>query len=298
MNSNIIFLDDTPSLRDEEIVDHFASNISKLSETFLAIKKIRPDIQIHMNTRFFELRISESIILQNISKQLQNTVKEELLSFKVNLQKNPYSLGSDSKLESYWGMQVLYNQHPYDSLIWTYLLDSLVISFDKKLLNWNTETIEAQLLNIEDEDVGEENIEIRHACNPHHVKIYHGWFSTFENPPKLEEFLESPNNFLSQIKLLDEAKDNIRELRNFYTSIYNTLATVNSDLLNWDQQSEIAFSLKNAGGEHKKRKQVLDDAGLKGYEAHFFFTGIAGRIHYKLIGNTVEVKYIGKKIGV
>lgn len=39
MNSNIIFLDDTPSLRDEEIVDHFASNISKLSETFLAIKK-------------------------------------------------------------------------------------------------------------------------------------------------------------------------------------------------------------------------------------------------------------------
>jgi hypothetical protein len=297
MKTNIIFLDDTPSLLDEEIVDHFASNISKLSETFLAIKKTRPDIQIHMNTKFFELRISENIILQNISKQLKNSVKEELLSFKFNLQKNPYSLGNDDKLDSYWGMQVLYNRHPYDSLIWSYLLDSIVISFHKKKLDWNTETINALLLNIEDEDVDEETIDIRHACNPQHIETYQEWFSKSETPPLLEEFLEVPNKFLTQIRLLDEAKDNIRELRSFYPSLYNTLSIINTNLLNWDQQSEITFSVKNAAGEHQQRKKVLKDAGLEGYEAHFYFTGISGRIHYKLVDNFVEIKYIGKKIG-
>ena len=299
MKSNIIFLDDTPSLLDEEIADHFVNNIKKLSKTLIALKKIRPCIQMHMNTNFFQLKISDTIVLQNIPNQLKSLVKEELLSFKTNLQKNPYSFENDDKLERYWGIQVLYNNENYESLIWSYLLDSIVISFEKNRLNWNSADINALLLDLnnDEEDIFQENLNIRHANIPEHVIIHNSWISKFETQPVLDEFLKDPAKFLSQIILLDEAKDNIRGLGTFYPSIFETLSIVNNDLVKWDQKSEINFSVKNATGEHQKRKKILADAGLEGYEAHFFFTGIAGRIHYKLNGKILEIKYVGKKIG-
>ena len=92
MKSNIIFLDEKPALLDEEIPQCFVENFEKLSKLLLALKKIRPVFYIHLNTPFFQMKISENITLQEIPKELMHQVKEEMRSLKLQLQKLLVSL--------------------------------------------------------------------------------------------------------------------------------------------------------------------------------------------------------------
>lgn len=299
MNSNIVFLDSSPSLLNEEINEHFVENIKLLIRTFLLMKKVRPNIQVNLDTNFFDIKISNETVIRDIPNDLKHQVIEEFRILKFNLQKSPYSIDNEDKFNQYFGIDVRYLDISYNSLIWTYLIDSMVISFDKKKLDWNSDYIQAEITNINEENEINELVQLRHVCNESHVSSHINWLSEFEEIPDIDVFLNKTNDFFSQIILLDEAIDNLKNLQNHYPAIYKTLSKVNNDLLKWDENTPLNLSKKSAQGEHKKRKQILKDLGYEGYEAHISFTGnIAGRIHYKIIKNFMEIKYIGKKIGI
>lgn len=297
MKSNIIFLDEKPALLDEEIPVFFVENIKEFSQLLLSLKKIRPVFHIHLNTPFFQMKVSENIVLQKIPKALMHQVKEEIQSFKLQLQKNPYSINSEDKIDLYWGVDVKYNNDSYASLVWTYLLDSMVLSFKHNIQNWQSDIINVSLFDMNEDPSIEEKIGLRHANNVDHINTHIDWISENENIPEIQEFLNDPSKFMPNIILLDEAKENLRELETYYANIYNSLSKVNTDLIKWDGTSEPIFSIKNAKGEGDTRTGILKKLGYEGYEAHFYFTGIAGRIHYKLVNKMIEIKYIGKKLG-
>lgn len=299
MKSNIIFLDEKPALLDEEIPQYFVENFEKLSKLLLALKKIRPVFYIHLNTPFFQMKISENITLQEIPKELMHQLKEEMRSLKLQLQKNPYSINNEDKIDLYWGIDAKHNNVSYESLVWTYLLDSMVISFKNNIQKWNSHMIDVSLFDMNNGDSEvEQNINIRHANEVNHINSHIDWIIEHETIPSLQEFLDNPINFLSNINLLNEAKDNLRTLEAYYPIIYNSLSKVNIDIIKWDEKSELVFSIKNAKGEGQTRTEILKKLGYEGYESHFYFTGIAGRIHYKIVNKIIEIKYIGKKIGV
>lgn len=300
MKSNIIFFDCTPSLIDEQIPEYFPENIRDLENLIKSIKVLRPSVQINLDTSIFDLKISENCSFRSIPNEIKHQVKEEITAIKIQLQKSPYSVDSEHKLDHFLGIEAKYKDEAYDSLTWAYLLDSLVLSFNKKILDWESNTVEANISDINNEDDKNTLVSLRHASNQEHINFYQTWLSTFEEIPEIEDFISDPSKFLSQIILLDEAKDNLRALRNHFPTIYETLNKANLDLIKWENQSSpIQFSIKNAPFEHEGRKRILSKLGYKGYEAHLFFTGnIAGRIHYKLVGNKIEIKYIGKKLGI
>lgn len=296
MNSNIIFFDCTPSLADEEIPEYFIHNIKDLYKVIDSIKKLRPNVQINLGTSIFDLKISESIPFRNIPNELKHQVKEEIQAIKINLQKSPYSVDNEHKLDQFFGVEANYLDTPYESLTWTYLLDSIVISFNKKKLPWQSYEINVVINEIDSED---KTLNLRHASTSEHVNSHQDWFSVFEEIPDMGAFLTNPSAFLTKITLLDEAKNNLKTIPNHYPAIYETLSRVNLDLVKSENTNcPITFSVKNAQGEHQNRAKLLSDLGYKGYEAHLFFTGgIAGRIHYKLIGTNMEIRYIGRKLG-
>lgn len=299
MNSNIVFLDSSPSLLNEEINEHFVNNVKLLVRNFLFMKKVRPNIQVNLATNFFDLKISNETVIRDIPNDLKHQVIEEFQVLKFNLQKSPYNIDNEDKVSQYFGIDVRYSDISYDSLIWAYLIDSLVISFDKKKLDWNLDFIQAEMTNINEENEINELVQLRHVCNESHVSSHIDWLSEFEEIPEMDVFLSKTEGFFSQIILLDEAINNLKNLPNHYPAIYKTLSKVNSDLLKWDGNTPLTLSRKTAQGEHKNRRQILKDLGYEGYEAHISFTGnIAGRIHYKIIENFMEIKYIGKKIGI
>lgn len=297
MNSNIIFFDCTPSLTDEEIPEYFTKNIQDLYDIVKLIKRLRPNVQINLDTTIFDLKISENIPFRNIPNELKHQVKEEIQAIKINLQKSPYSIDTEHKLDQFFGVEAHYSGIVYEALTWTYLLDSIAISFNKKSLPWNSHEINVEINEIESEP--KPHI-LRHASTIEHVQFYQNWFSVFEEIPDINDFIANPSGFLSNITLLDEAKNNLKYLPNHYPAIYETLSKVNLDLIKSEgNNSPIVFSVKNAPGEFRNRSQLLSDLGYEGYEAHLFFTGgIAGRIHYKLNGKNMEIKYIGKKLGI
>ncbi|MCU4493605.1 hypothetical protein KTI63_14215 [Acinetobacter guillouiae] len=297
MQNNIIFLDDSPSLKDDEIDAHFVENIQKLSVLFQSLKAKKTKIQMKLNSSIHELKISENITLKEIKKPLKDRVKEEISSLKLNLSKYPYSIDMEEKITDLLAIDIQYNNHSYESLCWVYTLDTMVISFFRNINQWNSHIITAKLLCVSDknEDIVEKNIYIKHANTIDHLELHNEWLNEEDLSPDFDEFINNPSIFLPNIILLDGAKEGLKSYRWLFSVIYSKLHATNNDLEVWKDNEPLNISVKYSPGEFEQRKCHIPES-MKGYEAHLYFTGIEGRIHYKLQGKKIEVIYIGKKL--
>ncbi|MGE8684695.1 MAG: hypothetical protein ACN6OV_09495 [Acinetobacter sp.] len=298
MQNKIVFLDDNPSLLDSEINLHFRDNIKNLLDLFKYFKD--RNIQIQMNCSIHDLKISENINFRQIKKELKSEIREELQSLKLILSKYPYSTNFLEQKNIYLGnLEVLYNSNYFESLSWAYILETMVISFKKNLVQWNSNSIIADLICINEslQDIEEQQISIKHANTIEHLIEYDRWLNESGSLPNIEEFLTEPSEFLPNLTLLNEAEEGIRKHYWLFSTIYSKLYTINNYIEDWKNKDGEPFvpPINYAAGEHDKRKSQFPKR-LEGYEAHLYFTGIEGRIHYKLENKTLVIAYIGEKL--
>ncbi len=296
MENKIVFLDDSPSLLNEELDKFFRDNIKNLLILFKHFKD--KNILVQMNSSIHDLRITESITLKEVTKDLKNDVKEELQSLKFTLSKYPYSIDISEEI-SIKNAEVFHEDTKFESLTWAWILNTMVISFEQNIAQWNNSTITAKLfcLNEDQSEIDEKEVIIKHANTINHITEHNKWLEEASNCPNFEEFINSPSLFLKHIILLPDAINGLQTYQHLFPLIYEKMNITNKYIEEWKDKQNEAFTppIKYAVGEHTKRASKFPDR-LKGYEAHLYFTGIAGRIHYKLKKDCIEIAYIGEKL--
>lgn len=296
MENKIVFLDDSPSLLDQELNDFFRDNIKGLLILFNYFKD--KNILVQMNSSIHDLRITESITLKEVTKDLKNGVKEELQRLKLTLSKYPYSIDISEEV-SIKNAEIFHESTKFDSLTWAWILNTMVISFKQNIAQWNNSTITADLLCLNEDkgEIEEKKVLIKHANTIDHINEHSEWLEEDSNCPDFEEFITSPSQFLEHIILLPNAIDGLKTYKHLFPLIYEKMNITNKYIEEWKDKQNEPFTppIKYAVGEYTKRASQFPDR-LKGYEAHLYFTGIAGRIHYKLKKDCIEIAYIGEKL--
>lgn len=296
MENKIVFLDDSPSLLDEELDQFFRDNIKNLLILVNFFKE--KNILIQMNSSIHDLKITENISLKQITKDLKNDVKEEIQSLKLTLSKYPYRIDLNEEISTN-NTEVLFKNNKFESLTWAWILQTMVISFQKNITQWNNSIIISKLLHLNEESssIEERDVNIKHANTIDHISEHREWLEEDSNYPDFEKFITSPSQFLDHIILLKEAIEGLKKYQHLFPLIYEKLNIINQYIKEWKVKKSEPFipPIKYATGEYDTRTAHFPKR-LEGYEAHLYFTGIAGRIHYKLSGESLEVAYIGEKL--
>lgn len=308
MPAPVLFLE-TQSGHDDEVSEEIAfETINCFIRTLKQLRKVNARIGFHTGNSLAGCEVAPNLTLQ---KLLSGALHQDTWLFLKDLNtKIPFSSEFDRciKESELSEAKTLYGQASH-ALNWARMLETGTISFCGRVV-WKSAWVEAVCASINSVgDLVESKLNIRNASQREHVDEHGDWLKSLgeEKYPSASHLWDDRVNRFPGLRFLEQVKKQFEDLATAgapYQRALAQLKTLSDDALKWGGRGSPSFSIKEADGEHDKRRALSRFAdevtGLEHeFDRHVYFTGgLHGRIHFRLSESEKKfvVGYVGMKL--
>lgn len=277
-------------------------------QTLRHLKRTNSRISLRSNQPLRECELAPDEPLQKVLSG--NTFREEWLFLKDLQTKTPLSAGLEALVNRIALAEVkLPSGDASSALTWAHIFETGTISFHTTPL-WCHPTINATHEHLDEQGSFHSSpVVIKNASEPAHITAHQAWLSNLglEILPSSKTFWAERNARFPGLRFLDRVRSHIDDLATSgapYKQAIATLEALNQTAINWNGDGEPVFSMKNATGEHDKRRKLCqfsdEIAGQDcDFSRHAYFTGgFPGRIHFRMSieERKIVVAHVGYKL--
>jgi hypothetical protein len=310
MTDAALFLE-SESGHTETVHRDIATDTAKqLIKTLRQAKRANAKISLNTSVRLADCQVTPT---QTLSLLLAGRpeYKEEWIFLKGLATKSPLSRGLEAWLaEADWLETKSSNGNkPSDALKWAILLNTGTVSFYVQP-EWQNAWIEANCFSVSEAGVGSSfERKVRNISTSDHLQEHQDWLKNlgFGQIATAKQFWDERESRFEGLRFLVRTKEDMEKLEKSgapFIQALNILVLLSADALNWNGQGLPNFSMKEADGEHDRRRNLskfIDESTgtEEEFDRHVYFTGgIAGRIHFRLSPNEkkIVVAYVGVKL--
>ena len=308
MPSPVLFLE-TKSGHDDDVPTSVAAEtLARFIRTLIRLRRTNKRISLNSNVRLPDCEIAPSVTLQKLLSAPSH--RDTWLFLKELKAKTPFSEGVEQ-----WIMEAEVSEAKTaggqisHALTWAHVLETGTVSFYGNI-NWQSAWIDATCATIKaDGNLFEQEVRIRNASDQEHIDEHTDWLKSlgYEQLPSAKELWDDRGNRFPGLRFLDQVRKQLEDLATTgapYQRALAQLAALNDDAIRWGGNGVPMFSIKEADGEHDKRRHLSkftdEVTGVEHeFDRHIYFTGgFPGRIHFRLSENEKKfiVAYVGFKL--
>ena len=279
----------------------FFQLMEEMSSKGLTSLRLSPD--------FKNSEILENIKFQQfIGQQKDQDFKRKIISFLTNkgvvFIDSPIIKKTESKEQDLINCrEYFYNTETTDGgLACSDIWNTIAVSFDSHP-QWNTDAIILQRDALSDDELIQQDIQIKHASKLQHLEAHYQFFNNLSEEIKLaiskETFWEQKKDFFPQLIIFcPEVKAQINKLDKIVfqqaISILRDIETQQKLIIDFNHSGESATVHQNP--ELRKLREFTIDGNKVFFEQHLKSLPNAYRIYYLERGKNIYIGYIGKHL--
>jgi hypothetical protein len=277
-------------------------------QTLRHLRRANTKISLNTSIRLPDCEIAPRVTLQMLLSDPSH--RDTWLFLKELNAKTPFSTGVEEVIRESQLSEIRTSSGQISSaLLWAHVLETGTISFYGDIY-WQSAWVEAACTSINpDGHLSEQEIQIRNVSDREHVGEHGDWLKSlgYEKVPSATQLWEDRSNRFTGLRFLEQVRKQFEDLATTgapYQRALAQLKTLSDDAIKWGGYGVPIFSIKEADGEHDKRRRLSkfkdEVTGIEHeFDRHVYFTGGSpGRIHFRLSESEKKfvVGYVGFKL--
>ena len=308
MPAPVLFLEAMSGHSDDVSAATAAETAGRFVQTLRQLRRVNTRISLNTSIRLPDCEIAPRLTLQMLLSEPSH--RDTWLFLKELNAKTPFSTGVKQWIrESELSEARTSAGQISNALTWAHVLETGTISFYGNF-DWQSAWVDASCTSINpDGDLSEQNVRIRNVSDRKHVDEHCDWLKSLghERFPSATQLWGDRSNRFSGLRFLEQVRKQFEDLATTgapYQQALAQLATLSNDAIRWGGNGLPSFSIKEADGEHDKRRHLSifkdEVTGIEHeFDRHVYFTGgFPGRIHFRLSESEKKfvVAYVGFKL--